>query len=447
MIRLERYNYWKLLSIALILFLAFSCSKDDDIIQDDPPPNNQEPVKTSKTFIYDTFKDKYFWIEELPDLDPNTFSTDNDLVNALRYKELDRWSFVTDLDEYLALFQNAQTKGFGVRMAYIPVVGDGDHRLMVGFTYDKAPMGLAGVKRGWEFFKIDDKPIANFPDYKSILAEFDTDSEVKFTFITLENDTVDHSMTRTDYEINTVLHKSVHDVDGRKVGYLVFESFLAEPSVNALEDAFEFFVTESVEELIIDLRYNGGGSVNTAYHLLAQVGGSDVLNKNLLVAYIYNSKRSSENQGLYLGENYPVKNWVNLDRLFFITTESSASASEMVINSMLPYKEVKLIGEKTHGKPVGMEPEADSLFNLLVAPISFQLVNADMEGDYFSGIPVDYEVDDDVFHAWGDPNEACLKQALQIIAGNDAPVALKSASVRPVPPPLKRGLQEITGAY
>ena len=369
------------------------------------------------------------------------------MVNALRYKELDRWSFVTDLDAYIALFQNAQTKGFGVRMAYLPGNLEVDHRLMVGFTYRKSPMGLAGVDRGWEFLKIDDKPIADFSDYRSIIAAFDTDSEVKFTFITLENDTVDYSMTRIDYEINTVLHRSIHVVKGRKVGYLVFENFLGEPSIKALEEAFDFFVSENIEDLVIDLRYNGGGRVNTAYHLLAQVGGNDVLNKNILVAYIYNSKRSSENQGLYLGEDYPVENWVNLDRLFFITTESSASASEMVINSLLPYKEITLIGEKTEGKPVGMEPEADSLLNLLVAPISFQLVNANMEGNYFGGIPVDYEVNDDIFHAWGDPEEACLKKALQIIAGEDDPVALKSTVVRPVPPPLKRGLQEITGVY
>ena len=423
----------------LVLLLAFSCS-EDEIIEEEPPVE-EEPVETSKTFIYDHFKADYLWLEELPEVDPNSFSTDTGLVSALRYEELDRWSFVTDLTAYRALFENAQTKGFGVGMAYIAE----EKRLMVRFAYKKAPMGLAGVDRGWEFYKINDVLVS---EMENPWEAFDTDSEVKFTFITTENDTVDHSMTRVDYEINTVLHTSVLEAGGRKVGYLVFESFLQQTSVDELNEAFSYFAGESIEDIVIDLRYNGGGSVGTAFHLSALVGGNDVLNRNILVAYIYNSNRSSENQALYLGEDYPAGNSVNFDRLFFITTESSASASEMVINSMYPYKdEVILIGEKTHGKPVGMEVYESEEYGIALGPITFQLVNAHGNGHYFNGIPVNHDVVDDVFHGWGDPEEACLKKALQLISGEEDEVALKSAGLKPVGVPLKRGLQEITGAY
>jgi hypothetical protein len=75
------------------------------------------------------------------------------------------------------------------------------------------------------------------------------------------------------------------------------------------------------------------------------------------------------------------------------------------------------------------------------------LLNADGEGDYFDGIPVNYQVADDVFRAWGDPAEACLKTALDIIGGNPPAVGLKSIQLQPKGLPLKRGLQEVTGAY
>ena len=436
MIRLEINSCWKVFRLTLLMLLAFSCSKDDGIIDEIPPEGTGEPIENSKTFIYEKFQENYLWLDELPEIDPNSYNSDSGLVEALRYKEVDRWSFVTDLAAYKALFENAQTKGFGVGMSYI----EGEKRLMVRFTYAKAPMGLAGVDRGWEFYKINDVLVSSIENPWEAL---DTDSEVKFTFITTSNDTVTRSMTRTDYEINTVLHKSIHEVANRKVGYLVYESFLNDTT--ELDDAFAFFADENIEDLVIDLRYNGGGRDYTAFYLAAQIGGHEV-QRNVVAEYVYNAKRAAKGDGGRYAPP-PVKNAVNLDRLFFITTKSSASASEMVINSMFPYKEVILIGERTHGKPFGMRVFEEEDYGIVLAPITFQLLNAHGNGHYFDGIPVDHEVIDDIFHAWGDPEEACFKKALQLISGEEDQVALKSARLRPIPVPLERGLQEITGAY
>ena len=429
----ENYKYWRLFVFATILLLAFSCSKDEEIIEEPPV---EEPIENSKTFIYDHFKDNYLWLDELPEVDPNNYASDAALVDALRYKEVDRWSYVANLQEHRALFENAETKGFGVGMSYIQE----EKRLMVRFTYEKAPMGLAGVDRGWEFYKIGGTKVS---DMEEPWQAFNTDSEVDFTFITTSNDTVERSMTRTDYEINTVLHKSVQDAGGRKVGYLVYESFLGETSMGELDNAFEYFTSEGIEDIVVDLRYNGGGSLWTAYRLSGQLGGTDVEDKHFF-SIVYNSKRSDE------GGNYSiptVTSKVNFPRIYFITTEGSASASEMVINCLFPFKEIILIGETTHGKPVGMEVEESEDYDIALAAVTFQLLNSHGNGHYFNGIPVDYAVIDDIFRAWGDPEEACLKKALQLISGEGGEVAMKSARVKPIPVPLKRGLQEITGAY
>jgi C-terminal processing protease CtpA/Prc len=417
------------LFLFLGLFFGISCSKEEVI----PEIEMEEIAESSKTYIYDIFKDWYFWVDEVPELDPNSYSTNESLVDALMYDELDRWSFVTSLGAYKALFELAQTKGFGVGMAVTP-----DQKLMVRFTYKQSPMGLAGVDRGWEFIRINDVALQNIPD---LGAAFDTDSEVKFTFVTTESDTVSHSMTRTDYQMNTMLHRSVLEAGGKKAGYLVFESFLA-PSEAELNEAFTYFQAEEIDELIVDLRYNGGGSLGIAFLLEELVGGSDIERK-LLGRIIYNKNHTDDNIDFGTEGNDLS---VDVNRLFFITTGASASASEMVINGMFPFKEVVTIGTPTAGKPVGMSVFESEEYDIALAPVTFKLLNASDQGDYFAGIPADFEVVDDIYRGWGNPEEACLKAALDIIRGNDV-IALKSIQLQPQGLPLKRGLQEITGAY
>ena len=437
MIKFELNRYWRLVALAVVLLISFSCSKDSDSLIEPTTPVDTDPVvvENSKTFIYDHFKQNYLWLDELPVVNPNSFNSDEDLVDSLRYKEVDRWSFVTDLDEYRKLYEQGETKGFGVGMSYIKETD----QLFVRFTYPKSPMGQAGVDRGWEFVKINDVALA---DIVNLNDAFATDNEVKFTFKNLAGELVDHSMARADYEISTVLHQSVIDAGGTKVGYLVYEGFLGETSMTELDNAFSYFTDEGIEDIVVDLRYNGGGSLWTAYRLSAQLGGNEIEDKHF-ISIMYNKNRSDD------GGNFSipiVETKVNLPRIYFITTDSSASASEMVINCLFPYKEVILIGSKTHGKPVGMEVKESEDYNIALAAITFQLLNAHGNGHYFTGIPVDYEVEDDIFKAWGDPQEACLKKALGLISGDDQ-VALKSARYKAIPLPLKRGLQEITGAY
>ena len=412
-----------------IIFLGTSCSKEEVV-----PDDGGEVVENSRAYIYDVFKDWYFWLDEVPELNPTDYASNEALVDALLYQERDHWSFVVDLDDYRALFEDAETKGYGVSMALTQ-----DDKLMVRFTYKNAPMGLAGVDRGWEIIKINQTPLQSIPDLN---AAFDTDEAVDFTFVNLANDTVEYAMTRTDYKINTVLHRSVINSDGTKVGYLVFESFL-KPSIEELNEAFAYFSEENIDELVVDLRYNGGGRLDVGSALEELIGGDEIVGK-LLGRIIYNSKHSDDNV------NYGVEGndlSVNLDRLFFITTNGSASASELVINGMFPFKEVVTIGTTTAGKPVGMNVFESEEYNIALAPVTFKILNANSEGDYFNGIPVDYEVGDDIYRAWGDPEEACLKQALNVISGNTAAIAIKSAHLQSKGLPMKRGLQEITGAY
>jgi C-terminal processing protease CtpA/Prc len=161
-----------------------------------------------------------------------------------------------------------------------------------------------------------------------------------------------------------------------------------------------------VNELVLDLRYNGGGLVDVAQHLASYIGG--VRTDGLVFAeYFHNDKNTFRNRIIRF-ESKPQR--LTLDRLIVVTTRSSASASELVINALRPFMPVVVIGGTTYGKPVGQY--AIGFCDKLLAAVAFALRNADGHGDFFDGFPPDCPAPDEADHQLGDPEEGSLKEAL-----------------------------------
>jgi hypothetical protein len=176
-----------------------------------------------------------------------------------------------------------------------------------------------------------------------------------------------------------------------------------------LNNLFAFFVANQAKELIIDLRYNHGGQGNIAF-VLANLVAPKESEGRVFTRIINNQKNSLLNYSLFF---QPSNNNLGIKRVFFITSPETASASEALINSLKAVMEVKLIGSRTHGKPFGFFsiPVVDNY----ILPIAFKNVNADGYGDYYDGLPVDMEIEDDLTHDFGDVEESCLKTALHYI--------------------------------
>jgi carboxyl-terminal processing protease len=209
--------------------------------------------------------------------------------------------------------------------------------------------------------------------------------------------------------IPTVSLTRVVEVDGRRVGYVFFRNFV-QPSTAALNAAFEALKAANVNELVLDLRYNGGGLVDVAVHLGSLIGGSRTAGQVMLnythndvIGPLFNktTRFTSPEQAL------------SLQRLFVITTRSSASASELIINSMRPYMPVIVIGDTTYGKPVGQY--GLRFCEKILAPVSFSIRNANDEGDFFDGIAPTCTAGDDYLHQLGDAEEASFAEALSYI--------------------------------
>src|SRR5690606_22030988 len=160
----------------------------------------------------------------------------------------------------------------------------------------------------------------------------------------------------------------------------------------------------------LDLRYNGGGLVNVAVHLASLIGGALTAGQPF-ATYAHNDRNEFRNETLRFEslESPPLA----LDRLIVITTRSSASASELVINALRPFMPVVTIGDATYGKPVGQY--MIEFCDKVLAPVSFSLRNANDEGDYFGGFLPTCTAADDIGRDLGDTAEASLAEAFHFL--------------------------------
>jgi hypothetical protein len=182
-----------------------------------------------------------------------------------------------------------------------------------------------------------------------------------------------------------------------------------QPSVEALNTAFTQLRDQGATELVLDLRYNGGGLVSVAQHLGGLIGGPP-LEGQVFVQFTHNDKQSSRNTA-YRFEAKPQA--LAVSRLVVIATRGSASASEAIINGLRPFMDVKVVGDATYGKPVGQY--GFDFCEKVLYPVAFLVTNARGEADYFAGIPADCAAADDVDHALADPREASLAEALYVV--------------------------------
>jgi len=377
----------------MVFFLIFiGCKKN----------SQQDTINPSVQFTANAFNDIYLWYESLPTVDLSSIATPDDYIAKVKYSK-DRWSFTMTYTDMVDLLQNGVTTGWGVGLAY-----DTQNVLRILFVYDDSAMGRAGVKRGWQIKSINGKAISAMTDSEVNTALGNTNN----AFLFGKNDGTESAiqMTRGKIGINSVLYSNIFQKGTQKIGYLVFSEFLG-TSVKELSTAFDKFAAGGVTDLILDIRYNGGGTLDCADSLVAMLAGKP-FKGNIYNTLIYNNKHVRDGYQSVIGLK---GNSIQLNKLVVITTSSTASASELVISGLKPYLNMKLIGSKTHGKPVGMNIESDSKLNIAVAPISFRNVNSQGYTDYFDGIPVDFAALDNVNQEWGNLSDQCLTAAINYI--------------------------------
>lgn len=406
----------KFLRIAVSYMLVFfalgfvACSDGDDgteipktpIINNpdpEPEPDNNEPEDEIKAFedsspyahffAYNVMSDVYLWNEEIA-ASLNSWNTEitNAInkgqslsdpvakVNTIRYKDgkgkdIDRWSMLTDdYESFIGGVNGVATTTYGCE--YNLFLRQSNSNLVVAFViyvYPDSPAEKAGLNRGDMILTIDGKDLttANYSDlYYSSSMELGLGT-IENRKYELTGETV--SMTAVNMYENPVFMSKVFDCGGKKVGYLVYHSFTLD-SCNDLIEACKYFKQEGVTELVLDLRYNGGGYVITENLLAsmfapqASVSAKDIYQTEIWNAsYMAYYKEKGEDLNTYFETKYSFKDHngkqhsystadanIGLDKIYVLVTSGTASASESIIVGLLPYMDVEIIGEQTHGK-------------------------------------------------------------------------------------------------
>lgn len=423
-----------------ISFFVLSCKKNADVVNPvTEGPASAEELLMDSVYLYS--KEVYLWNDLIPSYEqfnPRQYKGTNALSSASRVMESirglqanDRFSFVTTKEESDGI-QTGEEKdyGFFVKASSIDVSAPIDSVFwFVNYVYDKSTAGAAGVKRGWILNKINGARVGYDQNGSDLLNTtfFGTTSAASFEFVKPDNTSATASLNKTGFQANSVLHRSVINRAGKKVGYLVFNQFFGQPSRNELASAFSHFQSQGINELIVDLRYNRGGSTETQ-DTLANLIAPAAANNQRMYTYQFNNqlkqgnfpllKRKPGFSNVSFAENFNSVNYkkagnLNLNRVFFIVSGSSASASELLINNLKPYMEVKIIGDTTYGKPVGFFPI--ELSSYAIYPVSFRTINSTGTADYYNGFAPDKAAGDGVNKNWGDVTEPSLSAALGYI--------------------------------
>ncbi|HIP62497.1 MAG TPA: hypothetical protein EYG98_08055, partial [Sulfurovum sp.] len=219
------------------------------------------------------------------------------------------------------------------------------------------------------------------------------------------------SVVPREYTFKVSLSKIINQ-NSKKIGYFRYDSFTS-ASTYEIENAFTIFHDANIDELVIDMRYNGGGSINTASILLDNITNAYLGQRQVYLDWNDNYQYKNST---YHFDDETDGNELSMQRVFFLTTENSASASELVISALRPYlgdSNIITIGSKTHGKPVGMSGRVYG--NNYYFLINFFVRNHADETTSFDGISVTCSAEDDITHAMGNANETMLSSALYYI--------------------------------
>ncbi|MEP0392721.1 MAG: S41 family peptidase [Erythrobacter sp.] len=339
------------------------------------------------------------------------------------------FTFATSIADENALIASGSSAGFGVRLSFDQI----NNRLFILEAFENAPGFAAGIDRGTEILAIG-TDASNLQTVSSLLTNGGPGAVVDalgpsdagitrvLRFAQADGTVLERSVAKADFSLDPVSDRYgavIIQDGGRNVGYLNLRTFIVGSAADELRNAFQLFASNNVDELIMDFRYNGGGLVSVA-ETLGDLMGRDEIG-SIFSQTVLRPERS-DNNATRLFQNE--LNALQPDGLVLIGTSSTASASELVTNAMLPYvasSRIALVGSDTSGKPVGQFAFDLEDCDLRVRAVTFQTLNANNEGEYFTGLasvmPNTCEADDDFTMPLGDPNEASIATALDFLAG------------------------------
>jgi carboxyl-terminal processing protease len=432
------------LLLLLALFTFQSCEDMDDVAA----PASVEV----NDFVWKGLNLYYLWQADVPNLSDSRFANQDelntflkgyekpeDLFQALRVApSIDRFSWI--VSDYLELEGQLQgtTKNNGMDFGlYLKSSNTSEIFGWVRYIIPNSDASTKNITRGAIFYGVNGTQLTtsnyqslllNSEGYTLNLADYDNGA------ITPNGKSV--NLTKTELTENPILVNKVIETGAHKIGYLMYNGFYSNFDI-LLNDAFASLKSQGVTDLVLDLRYNSGGSIQSATRLASMITGESTTGKifakerwNDKINSYFESEDPEALKNLFVNKIGSTSlNSLNLNKVYILTTKSTASASELVINGLKPYIEVVQIGDITTGKNVGSVTIYDSPtfgkdnrnpnHRYAMQPIVLKIVNADDFGDYYNGLTPNYSLKENLNNlgTLGTTTEPLLSTAIGKITG------------------------------
>jgi len=411
-----------IITISVILSLV-SCQEEEELR---PSPE----TLAINDFIWKSMSDVYLWEEFLPtNINRNQEFDSEAYFEKLLFKPTDRWSFITDDHDALVNSFKGIEESFGHQFKLF-LMPDGSSIIgVVKYVVPNSPADEAGIQRGDVFYKVNGTDItsANYRDllfgtttYTLTFGEFDNAGEISTTG--------DIQLTAKVISENPIHLSNTLEVEGYKIGYLSYNQFIRDYE-DSLVQVMQTFKNEGISDLVLDLRYNPGGSISTAILLSSMLAPSAVSqNKEVFSRLLWNDlveqywlENEGEESDNLLSRFVTPEVSLDLQKVYILVSSNTASASELVINCLDPYMEVVVIGpESTSGKYVGsitVQADETDYKNWAIQPIVLKTANANGISDYSNGFTPAFFVEDDFDAPLGTLDEDVLATAVELITG------------------------------
>jgi carboxyl-terminal processing protease len=348
------------------------------------------------SWLHRVMSDRYLWYREVPQqITLADYATPEALLEALRYRPRDRWSYLATTTQVTARFEQGRFIGWGIGLAF-----DAGGRLWLRYVEPYSPAAYAGFARGDEIIAINGEAVTAISarsGWDALISPEEIGYSLTFSRIRRSDGVeVIQPLAKDQVTTRSVLSSDLFTIADRRVGYLVLQQFIT-PTIDELQPHLADLVAAEIDEMVVDLRYNSGGYMHIAQQLASSLYGEN--RGEVLAHYRHNDRYRFWDSEERLWRGQPQR--FNLPRLIFLTSSATCSASEAVINGLRPYLDVVVIGSATCGKPVGMY--GHDFCDLHFAPIELSVENGRGEGAYYDGLtPTCWQVERYPLAEWGD---------------------------------------------
>lgn len=432
---------WRpVLTAAACLGLLAGCGGGDTAPAPQPGDAACETLALN-TALAAIFRNDYLWADLAPRPDPAAFDDTAAFFQASLYTggdprfPADRYSGSQSTEAFNRFFGEGQSLGYGVSVAGLEVLGSPGAPLFVRHVEARSPAAAAGVQRGDQVLALNGRHAAELiaaNDFAALTASQEGES-LHLRLRAPGGAEREHTLSAAVLTLSPVSPPAqFSSAQGRRLGYVQVKDMLPGLTV-PLDAAFAQFQAAAVQDLVLDLRYNGGGLVSTGRDLASYLaGGRD---GQVYAQLVYNGEQAARNERLrFKAPGFAL----NLPRVYVLMGQRTCSASEQLINGLAGVGvEVVGIGDTSCGKPVGFQPVARC--GRTYSVVNFESLNARDEGRYFDGFAPRCAVTEDFGRAQGQPGDPLLEAALAHADSGRCPAPLAGQAAAPAQRALRRG--------